>query len=67
MWKQSFINNIPKAVKSDTDPEKSIRIDLAICVCKTMDKMFNKKLTWYLETDTTFDQPLLKKITMYHA
>lgn len=51
MWGQSFIIPIPKSGKDDTDSERYRLIALLSCLCKTMERMVNNRLTWYMETN----------------
>ena len=50
-WRQATIIPIPKTGKDTTNPQNYRPIALTSCLCKTMERMINKRLTWYLETN----------------
>ena len=41
---------IPKPGKDPTNPTNYRRIELTSCICKTMERMTNRRLVWYLES-----------------
>ena len=41
---------IPKPGKDPTNPTKYRPIALTSCICKTMERMLNRRLIWYLES-----------------
>lgn len=49
IWKQATIIPMPKPSKTPTDPMNYRPIALTSCVCKTFERMVNKRLVWYLE------------------
>ena len=48
-WKTSIVIPIPKPGKDHSDPGNYRPIALTSCLCKTMERMVNSRLTWYLE------------------
>ena len=48
-WSQAIVIPIPKPGKDNTDPNNYRPIALTSCICKTMDRMINKRLVWFLE------------------
>ena len=50
-WSQAIIIPIPKPGKDNTDPNNYRPIALTSCICKTMKRMINKRLVWFLETN----------------
>ena len=50
-WHNATIVPIPKPGKDHTDPSNYRPIALTSCVCKTMERMINDRLVWYLETN----------------
>ena len=48
-WREATIIPIPKPGKDHTDPANYRPIALTSCVCKTMERMINNRLVWYLE------------------
>ena len=50
-WKKACIVPIPKPNKDHTNPSNYRPIALTSCLCKIMEKMINKRLNWYLETN----------------
>ena len=50
-WKEATIIPIPKPDKDHTDPSNYRPIALTSCVCKTMERMINDRLTWFLESN----------------
>ena len=52
IWKQTTVIPIPKPFKDNTSAKKTYRhITLSNCVCKTLERMVNARLIWYLETN----------------
>ena len=49
-WREAIIIPIPKPGKDDTDTANYRPIALTSCVCKTMERMINERLIWFLET-----------------
>ena len=49
-WKEAMIIPIPKPGKDDTNANNYHPIALTSCVCKTMERMINERLIWYIET-----------------
>ena len=49
-WKTAIIIPIPKPGKMLSDSGSYLPIALTICLCKTMERMVNSRLTWYLES-----------------
>ena len=50
-WRQSIIVPISKSGKNTSNPQNYQPIPLTSCLCKTMERMINGRLTWYLETN----------------
>jgi len=48
-WRRATIIPIAKPGKDKTNPTNYRPIALTSCICKTMERMINKRLTWYLE------------------
>ena len=49
IWKKATIIPIPKPGKDHSDPSNYRPIALTSCLCKLMEKLVNKRLTWFLE------------------
>ena len=50
-WQQATIIPIPKPDKDHTDPNSYRPIALTSCLCKTMERMVNNRLVYYLESN----------------
>ncbi|KAG1677310.1 RNA-directed DNA polymerase from mobile element jockey [Nymphon striatum] len=50
-WLEATVIPIPKPGKDHTDPLNYRPIALTSCICKTMERMINCRLTYYLETN----------------
>ena len=50
-WKQAIIIPIAKQGKDDTNSANYRPISLTSCLCKTMERMINQRLIWYLESN----------------
>ena len=50
-WRKAMVIAIPKPGKDNTEPNNHRPIALTSCICKTMERMINKRLTWYLEVN----------------
>ena len=50
-WKEATVIPIPKPDKDHTDPTYYRPIALTSCICKTMERMINDRLTRFLETN----------------
>ena len=50
-WRLSIIVPIPKSSKDTSNPQNYRPIALTCCLCKTIERMINSRLTWYLETN----------------
>ena len=48
-WKEAIVIPIPKPGKDSTNPANYRPIALTSCICKTMDRMVNDRLVWFLE------------------
>ena len=51
IWKQATIIPIPKQGKDHTDPSNYRPIALTSCLCKTLERMINNLLIWFLESN----------------
>ena len=50
-WKEAIIIPIPKPGKDNSDPLNYRPIALTSCVCKTLERMINSRLVWFLESN----------------
>ena len=50
-WREAIVIPIPKAGKDHTNPVNYRPIALTSCICKTMERMINERLVWYLESN----------------
>ncbi|HIP82064.1 MAG TPA: reverse transcriptase-like protein, partial [Desulfocapsa sulfexigens] len=50
-WREATIVPIPKPGKDHTDPTNYRPIALTSCVCKTMERMINDRLVYFLESN----------------
>ena len=50
-WREAIVIPIPKAGKDSTNPVNYRPIALTSCICKTMERMINERLVWYLESN----------------
>ena len=50
-WHEAIVVPIPKPGKDHTDPTNYRPIALTSCICKTMERMINDRLVWYLESN----------------
>ena len=50
-WELTTIIPIPKPGKDHTEPTNYRPIALTSCLCKTLERMINARLVWYLETN----------------
>ncbi|KAG1713967.1 RNA-directed DNA polymerase from mobile element jockey [Nymphon striatum] len=50
-WLEATVIPIPKPGKDHTDPSNYRPIALTSCICKTMERMINCRLTYFLETN----------------
>ena len=48
-WKEATVIPIPKPGKDNTNPNNYRPIALTSCICKTLERMINEILVWYLE------------------
>ena len=48
-WREAIVIPIPKAGKDTTNPTNYRPISLTSCLCKTMERMINARLVWFLE------------------
>ena len=49
--KMQTIIPIPKPGKDPAEPNNYRPIALTSCLCKALERMINKRLTWFLESD----------------
>ena len=49
-WRKTIVIPIPKPGKDPTNPTNYRPIALTSCICKTMERMINRRLVWYLES-----------------
>ena len=50
-WRLATIIPIPKLGKDHEEPSNHRPIALTSCLCKTLERMINKRLVWYLESN----------------
>ena len=50
-WQLSTVIPVPKSGKDHTEPTNYRPIALTSCVCKTLERMINIRLVWYLESN----------------
>ena len=50
-WRLATIIPIPKPGKDHEEPSNFRPIALTSCLCKTLEKMINKRIVWYLESN----------------
>ena len=55
-WKKAIIIPIGKPGKDLTNPTSYRPISLTSCVCKTMERMINNRLIWYLEHNNLLNE-----------
>ena len=53
-WRLATIVPIPKPGKDHAEPTNYRPIALTSCLCKTLERMINKRLVWYLDDDDEF-------------
>ena len=51
IWKLADVIPIPKLGKDHSEPSNYRSIALTSCVCKTMERMINARLVWFLESN----------------
>jgi hypothetical protein len=51
IWKLTNVIPIPKPGKNHSEPSNYRPIALISCVCKTMERMINARLVWFLESN----------------
>ena len=51
IWRQATVIPVPKPGKNHSDPVKYRPIALTSCLCKTMERMINDRLVWFLESN----------------
>ena len=49
-WRKAIVIPIPKPGKDPTNATSYRPIDMTSCICKTMERMINRRLVWYLES-----------------
>ena len=55
-WKEATVIPVPKPGKDNTDPNNYRPIALTSCVCKTLERMINRRLVWYLESNNIISE-----------
>ena len=59
IWREATVIPIPKPQKNATIPTNYRPIALTSCICKTMERMINDRLVWYIESN--------KLLTIYQS
>jgi hypothetical protein len=59
IWSEATVIPIPKPEKNATIPTNYRPIALTSCICKTMERMINDRLVWYIESN--------KLLTIYQS
>ena len=55
-WQEATVLPFPKPGKDLSNPKNYRPIALTSCICKTLEKMVNARLVWYLETEGHLDR-----------
>ena len=55
-WRLATIVPIPKPGKDHAEPTNYRPIALTSCLCKTLERMINKRLVWYLESNNLISE-----------
>ena len=55
-WRLATVIPIPKPGKDPAEPTNYRPIALTSCLCKTLERMINKRLIWYLESNNLLTQ-----------
>jgi len=55
-WREATIIPVPKPGKDSTNPTNYRPISLTSCLCKTMERMINARLVWFLEKNGLISQ-----------
>ena len=55
-WKEATVIPIPKPGKDSKNPSNYRPISLTSCLCKTMERMINTRLVWFLEKNNILTQ-----------
>ena len=55
-WKKAFVVAIPKPNRDHSDPTNYRPIALTSCLCKSMERMVNRRLMWALEKDNLLSE-----------
>ena len=50
-WREATVIPIPKPGKDNSNPNNYRPIALTSCLCKTMERMVNSRLVWFLESE----------------
>ena len=50
-WKEAIVIPVPKPGKDNTDPTNYRPIALTSCLCKTLERMINARLVYFLESN----------------
>jgi ribonuclease HI len=55
-WRMATVIPIPKPNKDHSDPLNYRPIALTSCLCKTMERMINNRLVWFIESNELFTE-----------
>ena len=61
-WKEAIVIPIPKPGKDSTNPANYGPIAFTSCICKTMERMVNDHLVWFLEREKKKKKKLIATI-----
>ena len=50
-WREAIVIPVAKPGKDNSDPSNYRPIALTSCICKTMERMVNERLVWFLESN----------------
>ena len=71
-WQYAIIIPIPKPGKDPAEPNIYRPIALTSCLCETLERMINKRLTWFLESNNHIlkdfrNAPVIYSLSLPHG